>query len=185
MRNPVVGGQPFIKPGAVGPQQSEHTAVVFHDVLKLQARFHPQGFPEVVIKVRKQTGVGGDGLQIAQIKPLIREIRHQRLRPRIAQHTAGLGLHIQSACQKRFIGNAAPKKKRKPGGQFKIAQLVGGPGLVLLGAEQELPTDQDCRQRRFDARFKRGRSGHERFQPGKIFLGHGPSVGSLQDRHQH
>jgi len=53
--------------------------VLVHDALEEQLRFTQQGTPQVVVEIRKLERVRDLGLEVPEVEPLPRKIRHQRL----------------------------------------------------------------------------------------------------------
>src|SRR5688572_16946347 len=90
MRNAIMPGQPFVQERVIGFQQSQDVLVFEQDTFQKEFRFLPKGLAEVVVKVRKEPQVWRAGIEVAQVKPLRREITDEILRPRVSEHPARL-----------------------------------------------------------------------------------------------
>ena len=105
------------------------------------------------------------GIEIAQVQPLVGEVGDQGARAGIGQHPAHLLFErrrvvkfaARGRVQQFVVRNAAPEEKGEAGGQFEIADAVGGPGgsarRILFHPEEELGADQDGTEGHLDTRF--------------------------------
>ena len=112
-------GQTFIEVGVVGFEQVQHTPVFPQDAFEKQFRFPSQGPAQIIVEIGKQSEIGHDGFQIAQVQPLLGKIVHQVGGPGIRQHAAhlllqdfGLAEASLDGFPKQFIiRQAAPNEK--------------------------------------------------------------------------
>ena len=67
VRNLVMPGEPFVQERVTGIDEVEHAAVFAENVLKQELRLPPEGLPQVVVEVRKQAGIGCEGIEVAKV----------------------------------------------------------------------------------------------------------------------
>src|SRR5262249_400500 len=131
-RDAVMLRQPLVEKGIVRVEQIENTAILAEYALKKQFCFAAKGLTQTLVKIGKRIRVWSDGLQVSKLKPLAAEIADESLRARIVQHAARLQfqhrrvfqLSLFRNIQQLVVRDAAPKKERKPRGEFEIVQTV-------------------------------------------------------------
>src|SRR5262245_29983016 len=118
VRDAIEASESFVHERVVGVEQS-HDALVFeHDALKEHFGLTLHRFAKVVIEVRVDIGVGLQSAQIAQEKPLTREVASQRSRSLVPEHAANLllengGLAQAAGCcevEQLVVRDAAPEE---------------------------------------------------------------------------
>jgi hypothetical protein len=78
--------QPFIHERVIRCQQIHHAAIFVDDAGEEQFRLLPHGLPQIIVEVGKRVEIRSGGLQIAQEKPLLREVIDQGFGLLIRQH---------------------------------------------------------------------------------------------------
>jgi len=159
-------GKTLVQEGVLRADQLEHAAIPQQDILEEQLRLLAHRLPQIVVEIDEQPQVRRHRLEPAQVQPLRAEVRHQVARPRILQHARHLGppplrrpqFTALRRAQQRLIGQAAPKEKRKPRGEFQFRHLPHrpgrSPGRIGFHPEQKAGTHQNRRQRLLEARFR-------------------------------
>ena len=119
VENAVVFREPLVDEGVVRRHQIEHWTVAAHDAFEEQFGLALERLPQVVVEIREQPVIRVRGSQIAQVQPLIGKALHQRVRPRVDEHSTHLLLQDRRIFQlaasrrieQRIVGNAAPEEK--------------------------------------------------------------------------
>ena len=121
---------------------------------------------QVVVEIGECLEVRLDVFQVAQIEPLVGEIRDQRLGAFVGQHAPHLlfqhrrilELALAGQGQQLIVGNGAPEKERQARRQFQIADAIRlvrrGVGRIGLKAENEFGAGQDALDRGFDTQIE-------------------------------
>ena len=121
-----------------------------------------------------------DGVEIAKLEPLSREVVHERPRTRVREHPTHLlpqdrrigQLAPRSGIEQLVVRDATPEKKRETRGQLQVADAIvrigGDVRWVGLDPKQELRARQESTERHLDARVEATLTtagGVERHQP--------------------
>ena len=69
--------EPFVQKCVICLKQIEHAAIFAQHALNKEFRFLTECLPEIVIEIGKETQIRGQGIEIAQIKPLLDKIVDQ------------------------------------------------------------------------------------------------------------
>ncbi len=197
VRDTVVLRQPFVDERVFRVQQIENAAVLAQHAVHEQLGLAPEGLPQVVVEVRKQAHVGRHRVEIAQVQPLRREVRHERARPFVGEHAPHLLLEHGGLSQlprrghrnQLVVWNAAPQEERQARGERKVADAIRRvrrkAGRIRLDAEQELRAHEHAGERHLDTRVEIRVCTSalvERHRPLEIGLGHRPAVGPPRER---
>ena len=161
-------GQTFIKIAVVSIQQSQHTVVFPKYTVNKQFNF----LDEIQAQISGSCGIGKyktirtDFIQLGKLQPLIGKIGCQSLRFWIGEHAPDLSFQNfrlgqvsgNGQLQQFFIGQTAPEKKRKAGGQIELTQRINRTWLLIrwryFGSIQKVRADQHSGQRQPNTFFK-------------------------------
>ena len=132
-------------------------------MLKKQPRLAAECLSQIVVEVRKQPAIRRDGVEIAQVEPLLGEVRDERLRARICEHATDFAVQkfrlpeIPARCgiEQRVIRDAAPEEERQTRGKLEVADAIRRlrrqTVRIALGAEKKLATHEHRTERGLDA----------------------------------
>jgi hypothetical protein len=152
----------FVDERVIGRQEIQDAAVLLDDAREEELRLALEALSQVVVEVRIEIRIRLDGLEIAQVQPLSREILDERGSARIAEHSAHLRLEharlVQAALlgeiEQRLVGDTAPDKERQPRRELDVAHEVrGADGDVRrldFGAKHEGGARQHAPERKLD-----------------------------------
>ena len=140
--------EPAVDEGVIRVEEFQHAAIFLHDGLEEQLRLALHRGAQRFIEVRERLLVRRDQFHVAQLEPLPGEVVHERMRPRILEHTPHLRLEIRAKRAARGLGEervvrqAAPKKVREARRERVIIDRMHGLGVVRLrlqlAAEEEV-----------------------------------------------
>ena len=91
----------FIQERVVRLQQIEDAAIFAQDAFEEEFRFLAKGLAQVVIEVGKESQIGRERFEIAQVEPLLGKIADQASRARVRQHPPHLFLEHARVCEVR------------------------------------------------------------------------------------
>ena len=112
-------GKALVQERIVRAQQIEHASVLANHAVDKKLGLLPERLPKVIVKIREETHVRRNRVEIAQVQPLRREVGDEVLRTRVRQHPFDLPLEngglVEIAAggnvQQFVIWNAAPQEK--------------------------------------------------------------------------
>ena len=119
VRHAVMPGEPLIHECVIRGHQIEDVPVLAYDAFEEQRCLALESLPQVVVEIRELLGERLHVFQVPQIEPLRGEVRRERLRFRIGQHTPHLLFEhrrrvqqpLAGCLQELIVGDAAPKKE--------------------------------------------------------------------------
>src|SRR5678815_1214671 len=90
MRNAVVLGESLVHKGVIRGKQFQHAAILTDDTADKEIEFALQSVEQRVTETWKTVLVGRRASEVADVKPLAREVCDQSFRLRIGQHALNL-----------------------------------------------------------------------------------------------
>ena len=131
-RDAVVFRQPFIEERIVGRQQLLHVLVFKQDAPQEEVDFGREILAQLGVEFGEELLVPLEFVDLEEVEPAEREIRHQRLGLRSGQHTPHLGVQYAGTSQlalvrklEQFIvGGPLPQEERQTRGQLQIVQRI-------------------------------------------------------------
>jgi len=140
-----------VEVGEVRVDQVEHAAVLADDLGEEQLRLLDHRRAHRVVESREHRRVGRDRGKLAELEPLEAEALGQIARARVLEQAARLGFEVGGKLlrvgqlEELVVGHRAPEEITQARGQGELAdrmRVLGGRGLVLFGAEDELRRSQ-------------------------------------------
>ena len=165
--NAVVFRQPLVDEGVVGRQQIEEAAIVAEDARDEERRLGEEGAAQRFVE-REQHRIRLHRLDVSQVQPLTREVRHQRVGARVVEHSPHLMLQHRGIAQPRAlgeieelrVGNGAPQEERQPRRELEVADAMRRAARgIALDAKQELGRHEHRLDRGLDAVLEFTRAG--------------------------
>ncbi len=109
-------GKPFVHEREIGGQQFDHAPVLTQHGIQEQIGFLAECLPQAIVEIGEQQFVRLLRFDVAQIEPLLREVRHHRFRPVVGQHAMNLAIEhrrvfqlaLRGPGEKLIIRNTAP-----------------------------------------------------------------------------
>src|SRR5205807_3405456 len=132
VRYPVVLGENLVDKCVIRGQQIENAAFLTHDGVEEQLQLPAHRISERLGVIGKQQCVRDSVVEPAQTQPLAGEVRRQRFRSRICEHSFHLLfedcrlLELPLCCEidKLLVRNAAPQKIGEAGRQLEIGDAI-------------------------------------------------------------
>ncbi len=198
----VVLGEALVEEGVVGAEEFGDGAVFAEDVCEEEFSLAAHGLAEVVVEIDEAAGVGGDGVEAAEVEPLGGEVGDEVFGAGVGEHAPDVrgedgGLRESAALgggEEGFVGETAPEEEGEARGKFEVADAVGCAGRERLAsggggrrfeAEEELGGNEDGAEGGLDAGFEAGALGatfvKELERAAEVVFGDGAAVGAAEE----
>ena len=106
VRQAVEARDALVDERVVGAQQIERAAVLLHDAAEEELRLALEPLPQRVVEVGEHALHGHDGVEVAQVQPLAREVLDERRRALVGEHALHLPLE--------HVAGRAARRARRP-----------------------------------------------------------------------
>ena len=149
-----------VEVGEVRVDQVEHAAVLADDLGEEELRLLDHRRTDRVVEAREHHRIGRDRGELAELQPLQAEALGQVAGARILEEAARLGFEVGrellgvGQLEEFVVGHRAPEEIAEARSQGELAdrmRVLGGRGVVLFGAEDELRRSQHHRDHRLRA----------------------------------